>query len=55
MAIKMQEVWNTLEGKIDERAFNNVKERFERQVKNAREWCDIVNSYFPSPMEKPRE
>ncbi len=45
-AIKMQEAWDTLEGKIDERAFNNVKERFERQVKNAREWCDIVNSYF---------
>lgn len=45
-AKKMQAAWNTLEGKVNERTFNNVKERFERQVANAREWCDIVNSYF---------
>jgi len=42
----MQEQWNSLEGKINPRAFANVQERFARQERNAREWCDIVNSYF---------
>ena len=45
-AVEMQEKWNSLEGKVSERVFANVSERFNRQVKNAREWCDIVNSYF---------
>ena len=43
---KMQAEWNKLEGKINPRAFANVQERFVRQERNAREWCDIVNSYF---------
>lgn len=43
---KMQAEWNKLEGKINPRAFANVQERFARQERNAREWCDIVNSYF---------
>ena len=38
--------WDALQGKIDEEIFENVKERFERQLVNAREWCDQVNSYF---------
>ena len=46
----LQMFWNCyqllLEGKLESRAWNNVKERFELQVANAREWCDIVNSYF---------
>lgn len=45
-AKKMQEAWNGLEGKIDNRAFAETQRRFEMQVRNAREWCDIVNSYF---------
>ena len=44
--LKMQEEWAKLEGKIEKRAFENVSERFKLQVKNAKEWCDIVNSYF---------
>ncbi|MBP8969093.1 MAG: alpha-glucuronidase [Lachnospiraceae bacterium] len=38
--------WDTLKGKVDEEIFENVRERFERQLANAREWCDQVNSYF---------
>ncbi|MBO4899083.1 MAG: alpha-glucuronidase, partial [Lachnospiraceae bacterium] len=38
--------WDKLKGKVDEDIFDNVKERFERQLVNAREWCDQVNSYF---------
>ncbi len=45
-AKRMQALWLSLEGKIEERAFKNVAERFEMQERNAREWCDIVNSYF---------
>lgn len=45
-AKRMQAAWATLEGKVEARAFDNVTKRFEMQVANAREWCDIVNSYF---------
>ncbi|MBR3635462.1 MAG: alpha-glucuronidase [Lachnospiraceae bacterium] len=45
-AIKMQKAWDGLEGRINDRAFKETKRRFELQVANAREWCDIVNSYF---------
>ena len=38
--------WDSLKGKVDEEIFENVRERFERQLANAREWCDQVNSYF---------
>ena len=42
----MQKSWNTLKGKIPDRAFSCVAERFERQLVNAREWRDRVNTYF---------
>lgn len=38
--------WDTLEGKVEDRAFQLVKQRFQRQLTNAREWRDQVNSYF---------
>ncbi len=38
--------WESLKGRVDEDVFENVRERFERQLANAREWCDQVNSYF---------
>jgi len=38
--------WEGLEGKVDGEVFANVKERFGRQLNNAREWRDQVNSYF---------
>lgn len=39
-------LWKNLEGKIPARAYANVAERFERQLYNAKEWRDQVNSYF---------
>ncbi len=43
---KMQQQWQSLEGKISERAYLCVKDRFERQLTNAKEWRDRVNTYF---------
>ncbi len=38
--------WNSIEGKVPEDTFRGVRERFDRQLYNAREWRDQVNSYF---------
>lgn len=38
--------WDSLEGKIDDWVFENVQNRFKRQLDNAREWRDRVNTYF---------
>lgn len=38
--------WDSLEGKIDQVTFENVAERLQRQLKNAIEWRDVVNTYF---------
>ena len=43
---KMQQQWATLKGKVPDRAFECVEERFERQLANAKEWRDRVNTYF---------
>ena len=45
-AKEMQQEWLSLKEEIDEKAFLRVAGRMEMQVKNAEEWCDIVNSYF---------
>lgn len=38
--------WQTLKGKVPEEAYANVEQRLLRQVGNAREWRDVVNTYF---------
>lgn len=38
--------WESLQGCIDETIYQNVRERFGRQLLNARDWRDQVNSYF---------
>ncbi|MCR4792733.1 MAG: alpha-glucuronidase [Lachnospiraceae bacterium] len=45
-AQQLAEKWKSLKGKVSDEIFENVSERFERQLSNAREWCDQVNSYF---------
>ena len=42
----MRKRWESLKDRLPKRVFENVSERFVRQEANAREWCDIVNSYF---------
>lgn len=39
-------LWDSLEGKIDNGIFQNVKERLKRQLENAIEWRDQINTYF---------
>lgn len=43
---EMIKVWEGLKGKLGEQTYEVVRERFERQLFNAREWRDQVNSYF---------
>lgn len=38
--------WNTLEGRLPADVFARVKAKLEKQVVNARNWRDIVNTYF---------
>ncbi|HEX3077976.1 MAG TPA: alpha-glucuronidase family glycosyl hydrolase [Lachnospiraceae bacterium] len=43
---EMIKEWRCLKGKLPEKQYSRVEERFERQLANATEWCDQVNSYF---------
>ena len=42
----MIESWKRLEGKVDDKVFSAAMQRFDRQLDNAREWRDQVNTYF---------
>ncbi len=41
-----QRIWEGLKGQLDEESYENGKERLERQLKNAINWRDQINSYF---------
>ena len=43
---KMIATWKSLEGKIDKDIYENVDERFDRQLTNAKNWRDQINTYF---------
>ncbi len=38
--------WKSLEGQLPASAYASVLERLTRQLENAREWRDVVNTYF---------
>jgi alpha-glucuronidase len=38
--------WISLEGRIDEEIFKHVSDRLEGQLKHAKEWRDVINTYF---------
>jgi alpha-glucuronidase len=40
------EKWLSLKDKIDEEAFNLVCEKFKIQLKDSKEWRDVINTYF---------
>ncbi|GHU08639.1 xylan alpha-(1-_2)-glucuronosidase [Spirochaetia bacterium] len=42
----MAATWKALKGKIDDSVYQSVLERFDRQITNAREWRDVINTYF---------
>ncbi|WP_328874385.1 alpha-glucuronidase [Streptomyces sp. NBC_00287] len=41
-----REVWASLDGLVDPARHARVAERFEEQLRSAREWRDQINSYF---------
>lgn len=38
--------WSQLEGKIEEKQYQDVLERLDFQVNHSKEWRDIINTYF---------
>ena len=38
--------WEALQGKLDDKIFAAVLERFNIQKKDSREWRDVINTYF---------
>jgi alpha-glucuronidase len=38
--------WESLQDKIPQEAYDSVRERFDMQLENAREWRDVINNYF---------
>ncbi len=43
---KMIDIWKSLKGRIDEKRFERVAERFDGQLRNACEWRDRINTYY---------
>lgn len=42
----LREKWLELKGKIEDKRFNRVLERLNLQVEHAKEWRDVINTYF---------
>ena len=42
----MAKAWDTLEGRVPDEVFRRVRERFREQVRSAREWRDVINSWL---------
>lgn len=45
-ADQLKEQWQSLEGHMDNSRYEQVLRRLEEQVLHAREWRDIINTYF---------
>ncbi|MCL6613372.1 MAG: alpha-glucuronidase [Firmicutes bacterium] len=45
-AIKLKEKWISLKGKIDAQRFDHVLKRLEMQIEHAKEWRDVINTFF---------
>lgn len=43
---KFIEKWLSLKGKISEEYFNIVLDKFQIQLKDSKEWRDVINTYF---------
>lgn len=41
-----QKIWESLREQLDAESYENVKERLERQLSNAVNWRDQINTYF---------
>lgn len=38
--------WSELKGRIDDKIFERVSKRLEMQLEHAKEWRDVINTYF---------
>jgi len=45
-AAAMMEEWKSLKNSLESEVYGSVLSRFERQLANAREWRDQINTYF---------
>ncbi|GHV33974.1 xylan alpha-(1-_2)-glucuronosidase [Clostridia bacterium] len=45
-AAEFLKIWESLKGLVAEDIYKNALERFKLQAENAREWRDVVNTYF---------
>ena len=45
-AEEMVKDWKKLAGVIEQDKYERTLERFERQAAHAKEWRDVINSYF---------
>lgn len=45
-AEQMAQQWASLQGRVPDDLFLRVTERFREQVRSAREWRDVINSWF---------
>ena len=45
-AIKLKEQWQSIKGRIKDELHTHVLNRLEGQIEHAKEWRDVINSYF---------
>jgi len=45
-AVDLKNKWLGLKGKVNEAIFDHVSERLEGQIEHAKEWRDVINTYF---------
>ena len=45
-AERLQSAWQALAGRVPDDVFDRVSRRLEAQARNAREWRDVVNTFF---------
>ena len=45
-AAELKEKWLSIKEKVDQNRFEAVLKRFEIQIESAKEWRDIINTYF---------
>lgn len=45
-AINLKEQWQSIKGKVKEPLYEHVLNRLEGQIEHAKEWRDVINSYF---------
>jgi alpha-glucuronidase len=43
---QLKEMWQSMEGKMDDSRYQQVADRLLEQAFHAREWRDIINTYF---------